>query len=185
MPERIDYRFLGKLEGGSRTIGYVPAPGASKSGVTIATGFDLGQRNEDDLRALKLDQALITQLRPYLGMTGANAQALLVKTPLLITVNQAQAIDSAIKSEHVERLRLKYDTAPGNRKRFIGIPPEAQTVIASVSFQYGVGLDLRAPKFWKAVTAQDWPEAVKILRSFGDAYPSRRMTEAALLERIR
>ncbi len=39
MPENIDYKFLSQLEGGSKTIGYVPAAAVSKSGVTIATGF--------------------------------------------------------------------------------------------------------------------------------------------------
>jgi GH24 family phage-related lysozyme (muramidase) len=54
-----------------------------------------------------------------------------------------------------------------------------------VSFQYGVGLNSRAPKFWKAVTTQDWKEATKILKAFGDAYPTRRKKEAALLEKIK
>lgn len=40
MPENIDYKFLSDLEGGSKTSGYVPAAGVSKSGVTIAAGFD-------------------------------------------------------------------------------------------------------------------------------------------------
>ena len=41
MPENIDYKFLSQLEGGSKTIGYVPAAAVSKSGVTI--GFDGSQ----------------------------------------------------------------------------------------------------------------------------------------------
>ena len=52
MSDSIDYSFLSELEGGSQTTGYVPAAGVSKSGVTIATGFDLGQRSEGDLKAL-------------------------------------------------------------------------------------------------------------------------------------
>jgi len=164
MPEKIDYKFLSDLEGGSKTVGYVPATGVSKSGVTIATGFDLGQRNENDLKALKLDTALISKLRPYLGVKEVNAQAVLKKQPLTITSNQAQAIDKAVKSAHVSQLKSKYDAAPGNKKKFVDIPPEAQTVIVSASFQYGVGLSTRAPKFWKAVTAQNWPEAIKNLK---------------------
>ncbi|WP_374761411.1 hypothetical protein [Pseudoalteromonas sp. MM1] len=56
--------------------------------------------------------------------------------------------------------------------------------MTSVSFQYGIGLSSTTPKFWKAVTSQDWKEAIKILKSFGDAYPTRRRKEAALLEKI-
>ena len=185
MPENIDYKFLSDLEGGGKTTGYVPAASVSKSGVTIATGFDLGQRGESDLKSLKLDTLLINKLKPYLGAKGASAQALLKKTPLVISLNQVQAIDKAVKTVHVTQLKLKYDTAAGNKKKFIDLPNQAQTVIASVSFQYGVGLNLRAPKFWKAVTSQDWPEAIKLLKAFGDAYPTRRKKEAALMEKIK
>jgi len=184
MPESIDYKFLSNLEGGSKTTGYVPAAGVSKSGVTIATGFDLGQRDEKDLKPLKLNTLLITKLKPYLGAKGANAQALLRKSPLVINSIQASAIDKAVKLDHVTKLKLKYDTATGNKKKFIDLPHQAQTVITSISFQYGVGLNIRAPKFWKAVTSQHWTEAIKLLKAFGDAYPTRRKKEAALLEKI-
>ncbi len=134
MPENIDYRFLSDLEGGSRTVGYVPAVGVSKSGVTIATGFDLGQRNENDLKSLKLGDELRVKLKPYLGKKGADAQALLKKSPLSITVVQALTIDKAVKSAHIFQLKLKYNSVPGNKKKFIDIPAQAQTVIVSVSF---------------------------------------------------
>lgn len=185
MPENIDYKFLSELEGGSKTTGYVPAASISKSGVTIATGFDLGQRQESDLKALNLDAALITKLKPYLGVTGTSAQALIKKSPLSITPVQAQAIDKAVKSAHVSQIKTKYDSVPGNKKKFVDLPPQAQTVIASISFQYGVNLNTRAPKFWKAVTSQDWPETIKLLKAFGDAYPTRRKKEATLLEKIK
>jgi GH24 family phage-related lysozyme (muramidase) len=185
MPENIDYKFLSDLEGGSKLKGYVPAAGVSKSGVTLAIGFDLGQRNENDLKALKLDPILIAKLKPYLGSKGKDAQNLLNKKLLLINSVQAQAIDKAVKESHVAQLKLKYNTVEDNKIKFIDLPPEAQTVIASVSFQYGTGLNVRAPKFWKAVTTQDWNEAIKILKSFGDAYPTRRKKEADLMEKIK
>lgn len=184
MPENVDYKFLSDLEGGSKTDGYVPAAGISKSGVTIATGFDLGQRNESDLKSLKLDTLLIDKLKPYLGAKSTNAQSLLKKSPLTINLIQAQSIDKAVKSDNVAQLKLKYNAVSG-KKKFIDLPPQAQTVITSVSFQYGVGLNARAPKFWKAVTSQNWAEAIKLLKSFGDAYPTRRKKEAALLEKIK
>ncbi|MCG8427991.1 MAG: pesticin C-terminus-like muramidase [Chromatiales bacterium] len=185
MAEKIDYQFLSNLEGGCKTTGYVPAAAVSKSGVTIATGFDLGQRDENDLKQLKLDASLITKLKPYLGAQGTTAQDLLKSSPLTIDLAEAKAIDKAVKSAHITKLKFKYNAAPGNTKKFIDIPPQAQTVIASVSFQYGVGLNIRTPKFWKAVTSQDWPKAIKILKAFGDAYPTRRKKEAALLEKIK
>jgi GH24 family phage-related lysozyme (muramidase) len=185
MPENIDYKFLSDLEGGSKTSGYVPAAGVSKSGVTIATGFDLGQRNESDLNRLNLNAVLVKKLKPYLGLKAKSAQDYLKKNPLQISVAEAQSIDKSVKSAHIAQLKEKYNSVPGNNKKFSDIPSEAQTVVASVSFQYGVGLSTRTPKFWKAVTTQDWKDAVKILKSFGDAYPTRRKKEAALLEKIK
>jgi GH24 family phage-related lysozyme (muramidase) len=183
MPEQIDYAFLSALEGGSQTTGYVPAANVSKSGVTIATGFDLGQRSESDLKALGLASTLVAKLKPYLDAKGAEAKKLIEKTPLTITAAEAESIDKAVKAGHVSSLKLKYDSA--STKSFVDLPEQAQTVIASVSFQYGVNLDAATPKFWKAVTTQDWTEALKILKSFGDAYPTRRGKEAALLEKIK
>ena len=184
MPENIDYQFLSDLEGGCKTTGYVPASLESQSGVTIATGFDLGQRNENDLQSLELDSILITELKPYLGAKGADAQALLTSKPLVITLSQAQEIDKVVKLAHVAQLKLKYDTYLGNTNKFESLPSQAQTVITSVSFQYGIGLNLRTPKFWKAVTSQDWPESISLLNDFQDLYPTRRKKEAALMEKI-
>ena len=100
-------------------------------------------------------------------------------------MNEAQAIDKAVKSAHISQLKFKYNIAPGNKKKFVDLPPQAQTVIASVSFQYGVGLNIRVPKFWKSVISQNWVETIKLLKAFGDAYPTRRKKEAALLEKIK
>lgn len=185
MPNQIDYVFLSKREGGSVTRGYVPAPKISKSGVTIATGFDVGQRNEADLKNLGLSADVIAKLRPYLGKTGVDAQGFLEKTPLTITPAQAIEIDKAIKKAAIEKLRLQYSGSAHNKNKvdFFSLPKQAQTVIASVSFQYG-NLSASTPKFWSAAASQDWKETVNILRDFGDAYPSRRKLEASMLEEI-
>ena len=66
MPENIDWNFIAKEEGKRILKGYVPLPDKSKSGVTIASGFDLGQHNESDLKGLKLSAALTKKLKPYL-----------------------------------------------------------------------------------------------------------------------
>lgn len=186
MPNHIDYSFLSELEGGSETIGYVPAAAISRSGVTIATGFDLGQRNEADLVRLGLSGSLIAMLLPYLGMTGMAAHQYVARHPLAITGGESMEIDRAVKAEHVSLLERKYLTSPHNTKRssFFSLPPEAQTAIASVSFQYGVNLDVRAPRFWHAAAARDWKQAVEELKKFGDAYPTRRRREADLLKRV-
>ena len=67
MPENIDYSFLSAREGGCKTTGYVPMSSKSSSGVTVATGFDLGARSEADLNRLGLTAGLVAKLKPYLG----------------------------------------------------------------------------------------------------------------------
>jgi Bacterial toxin homologue of phage lysozyme, C-term len=77
---KIDYKFIAEREGGRKTKGYVPAAVVSSSGVTVATGFDLGQRNESDLTRLKLSTFLVAKLKPYLGKKKKEAQEYLKKT---------------------------------------------------------------------------------------------------------
>lgn len=107
------------------------------------------------------------------------------KSPLLITAAQAEEINKAVKTAHIAKVKQTYDCVPGNKVRFDNLPAEAQTVIISVSFQYGANLKARAPKFLDAIVKQDWAEANKILKAFGDAYPTRRRKEAELLGKIK
>lgn len=185
MPENIDWAFIAEQEGAGVTTGYVPNPTGSDSGVTIATGFDLGQRNEADLTNLGLSAALITKFRPYLGLKKQAAVDFLARNPLTITQAEANEIDRLVRVDKVPRLKERYRVAPNNTNRvlFDDLPSQAQTVIASVSFQYG-NLATRTPMFWAAVTAQNWVEAVRILRDFGDSYTSRRNREADLLDQV-
>jgi hypothetical protein len=187
MPDKIDYDFISKLEGGRQTTGYVPVANTSQSGVTIATGFDLGQKNENDLNVLNLPQNLIDKLKPYLGKKKTEAEKFLKTYPLIIEDSYAQIIDKAFKKNHTQELNIKYSASRYNKKKiaFFSLLSEAQTVIASVSFQYGVNLNIRTPNFWKAVSSQNWMLAIHELRNFGDAYSTRRKKEAKLLEKIK
>lgn len=185
MAENIDWEFIASLEGKGVTTGYVPDPTGSKSGVTIATGFDLGQRNETDLTTLGLSAGLITKLKPYLGLKGTVADEFLKKTPLTITDDEAKEIDNKVRAQKVPKLKQQYAQSAHNTAKiaFDDLPSQAQTVIASVSFQYGT-LSVKTPKFWTAASSQDWVESVKILRNFGDSYRTRRGKEADLLEQV-
>jgi GH24 family phage-related lysozyme (muramidase) len=182
MPD-IDYKFISELEGGQKLNGYVPAAGVSKSGVTIATGFDLGARNESDLTRLGIGGTLLTQLKPYLGKQKNDAVEYLKKHPLTISKSDADKIDKAVKSKDVATIKSNYNAAIGNDKtKFESLFSEAQTVIASVGFQYGPNFKTKAPTFWKHITDQDWDKAISELKQFGDKYPTRRKKEATLLE---
>lgn len=185
MPNRIDYAFIAAREGALKLDGYVPDARFSRSGVTIATGFDLGQRRRADLLALGLPARLVDQLAAYLGVRRQEARQLLVDRPLRITMADALLINSAFKATFVARLARDYSASAFNRDAvaFFDLPAEAQTTIASVAFQYG-DLATAAPRFWQAVCLQDWRKTVAELRAFGDRYPTRRNMEADLLSRL-
>ena len=162
----IDWKFISDREGSRILSGYVPDADGSKSGVTIATGFDLGARKASDLAGLP--KALIKKLTPYLGIKGAAAQD--VAANLSITDSEARSIDEFSKKEATDRLKAKWQSSTG--QSFDDLPKNEATVIASVAFQYG-DLESQTPNFWRQVTTGDWDSALANLRAFGDKYPSR------------
>jgi len=178
----VDFDFIHRLEGRRVLKGYVPEPEISNSGVTIASGVDLGQRNERSLQRLAISDDLRAKLRPYLGMKKQEAAAFLEQDPLEITDEEAEELDLAVKRPMMGSLISKFDAA--SPVPFEQLEPQKQTVIASVAFQYGTGLDTRTPNFWKQVTTGDWRGALANLRNFGDDYRTRRNTEGQLLAEV-
>jgi hypothetical protein len=187
MPLAIDWTFIGKLEGAGIARGYVPNPDTSNSGVTIATGFDLGQRSRAQIAGMGLPDALAAKLIPYLGLKGRAALAYLNANPLVLTPEEVAAIDQSVRADFSTRLSGAYDAALAggdDLAAFENLPGPAQTVIASVAYQYGLDLQRRCPHFWSLALAQNWPDVVTELRNFGDAYGRRRGQEADLLEAL-
>lgn len=170
----IDWDFIARQEGKRVLNGYVPKTKNMKSGVTIATGFDLGQRNLNDLKGLP--EFIVKKLEPYLGIKGANAEQLAEN--LNITDSEAKIIDEFSHSEVVEDLRKKWNAKTGTS--FDDLPTNKATAIASVRFQHG-DLATATPNFWRQVTSDDWNAAINNLRDFGDEFPSRRNREADYL----
>lgn len=175
----IDFDFIGELEGKS-LVGYVPKPdgGATEPGVTIANGFDIGQRTHMEImRAFGTE--LGGKLAPYAGYTGYDAIDRLALIPLTIAESECAAINAYAHKEATDRL-----IAAWNKESFTPfsmIPDEAQTVVASVSFQYG-SLAKATPNFWRQTTTGDWKGALANLRNFDDVFPTRRNKEADKLE---
>ena len=80
----IDNSFLEKVEG-FETSGYVPQQNGEamgQSGVTIASGLDLGQHDQQGLRKMGLPEGTIAKLTPYLGKKKGEAIELLAQRPL-------------------------------------------------------------------------------------------------------
>lgn len=175
--DNIDFEFIKQNEG-FELQGYVPVDKNNKplghSGVTIASGFDLGQRCLKDISGFYKE--LKNKLIPYLGLQGE--EALEVAHNLCITEEEGNKINNFAKRQEIGRLQERWYDTTGSK--FELLPSNKATVIASVAFQYG-NLKLKTPKFWAQITSDDWEAAYSNLLDFGDRYPSRRKREAKYL----
>lgn len=178
---KINFQFIGELEGGVKTTAYVPDPENSQSGVTVSVGFDLGARNINDLNRLGLNKELVEKLKPYLLIKKEVAVEFLNKNPLVLTKAEALEIYDRVKEQATSSLVKKYNE--DSKLCFSCLPEQAQTVIASVEYQYGSARE-RTPKFWNRAIKNNWSTMIEELRAFGDRYPTRRNREADYLESI-
>ena len=156
-----------------------------QSGVTIATGVDLGQQDAVTLLRLGLDAGSVNQLRPYLGRRKAAAVQALHRLPLVISREFADALDHCIMGHHADIISRRYDQDAGNGA-YVALPPQAQAVIFSACYQYGLGFAGKYPDVWRALAGAEWSAASRMLRErrrWGD-YANRRAREGALLAQL-
>lgn len=206
MPD-IDWNFIGGEEGGAWTKGYVPTTTGQylgtekydekkhgtvrgKSGVTIATGFDIGQHNEWDLKAIGLSEALRVKLKPFLiPIQKEKAIAKLEENKgLTLTVEEVKSIDVGKKKKVIENLSTRYNLKVAEKKKthqFEQLPSAIQTAIASFAFNFGDDVDNPrepAKSFWTLVTDQDFEAAAKLLEK-QTFLAKRRKAEAKLMRK--
>ena len=100
--KKIDWPFVERLEGRKKT-GYVPHRNNGevfpKSGVTVGTGIDLGQRDRAEITNTFIPDALKRKLMPYVGLKGQKAANALVAKPLTLTDDEVTALDTAIQRQ--------------------------------------------------------------------------------------
>ena len=176
----VNHSFIASQEGGQQLSGYVPQAGMS--GVTVATGVDLGQMTVAQLNGMNIPNELKQQLAPYVGLQRDEAQAYLNEHPLSINHADADALDGIVMDRTLATIIPAYDRTAGSNGAFNALPSEAQTVITDLAYQYGPNLAGRTPNFWAQVTQGRWRDALANLKNFGDAYPNRRHAEAALIQ---
>lgn len=191
--------FLSKVEGPRQTRGYIPcflgsgtanyrgegdpsryrAMGAS--GVTIATGCDLGQTTRKTLLSWGLPDAVASLYSFYFGKRKDQAIAALHSRPLTITAEAAAATDLAVHTGYLNRLvRPAFERA--SSLKFNDLPSQAQAVVMSVCFQKGCGGVARDwPILWGALTSGNWQLASRELMTGFRDYRTRRLEEGKLL----
>ena len=133
---------LARCEGKAICRGYVPCklgtwyPGGpdkgeplGASGVTVATGVDLGQQNAAGLAGLAPD--LLKKLFPYLGLKRGAAMDKLREAPLALTPEEAAGIDRVIHERYIDEAAALF-----GREAFDRAPPQAQAVAVSLHYQF-------------------------------------------------
>lgn len=152
---------------------YVPSVG--QSGVTIGIGVDLGHMNF----APSLESnTLREKIAPYYGKFRDDAFNTLIKKPLMLRKEEVDYLSFLAIESHLEELQRWYgedSTVP-----FSMLTDNQKAVMMSVKYQYG-NVRRRTPKFWGFCVSRDWQGAYAELMNFGDAFPTRRRREAALL----
>lgn len=191
----IDFAAIAKLEGGQWRRGYVPMSRGGvvigASGMTIASGFDIGQWGEPDLRRMGLADTLIVKLKPFCqhsfkGKTKAQVAKLVAELGAVPEISKADAdqIDGAVFAEILRSAiadwdRLRSADVPG----FKSMPGAWQTVWLSRNYQEG-----RRPRsgsaiaFRKAAVEGRWTDAIRQLRGYSE-YTERANAEADTLGR--
>lgn len=176
----IDWAFIGSLEG-RQLQGYVPrnADGSvvGHSGVTIATGCDLGWLTPRE--RLAMPNLCPGRFAPYYGITGEAAAEFLKAHPISISAVDADGVDAVMDEDILSPLRSFYvrDSAVA----FTSLPDRAETVIFSFAYQHGPHFKLKYPHYWALCIARDYKGMYDCLMNFGDVYPTRRHKEAAYL----
>ena len=158
--------------------GYIPEAGTS--GVTIATGFDLGQHNAADIKKLNLPKTLEAKLLPYIGSKD-KAKA---KT-LTITAEEAALIDNAVINSKIENFSKSYKDTFGTEPEKT-LDENTRLALASAFFNMGPKMfDKKAnPSMFNALKSGDTKQIHTEIADFhrGNVKQpiSRRLAEAAI-----
>ncbi len=199
MPVEFDYitAFLRRMENPGPDHapvlrGYVPmsqGQAIGNSGVTIASGLDLGQQSKDGLIKMGIPQTVCAVLFPYVGLKRESAITKLSALPLILSRDAADAVDRAVFRSYLVRAegmfnRMAGRTTWGGDWKLSDRPKQVQAVVVSLFYQMGES----PQKTFGFLASGDYHAAVAELRDparwGGKYYASRRNAESALIEEV-
>ena len=160
--------------------GYVPQTSTKKSGVTIATGFDLGQHNQQQIKNLKLPAALEAKLLPF-ALSKDSKKAATLK----VTSEEAKLIDDAVINSKLNSFDNDFIKAFG-RDPAQSLDDNTRLALSSAYFNMGGKIfdQKKNPSLFKVIDNNDIVGIHKQIADFhqgGSGQPlSRRLTEAAV-----
>ena len=188
---------LARFEGRAIPRGYIPCTKGTffgggnlgrplgVSGVTVATGVDLGQQTAEGLRCMGVSAETVAVLTPYIGLQKDAAMEKLGHAPLTLTPEQVAEIDAAVHDAYINNAALLF-----GRDAFTAAPARVQAVAVSLHYQFGRPERKESPALagaWKAMQGGAYIEAAAILENpdlwsvAHRQYMARRKAEAKLL----
>lgn len=176
---------------GGGTANYRGGPNPEKyepmgvSGVTIATGVDLGQTDIRTMRDWGVEPGLVQDFIPYIGMRKKDAVMALNRAPLTISQDEADHLDRQFHSAYAALVAARYDRDAG-AGAFENLPWQAQVAIFSVLYQRGTGSPKKYQPTWDRLVRREWAAAAKDFGNSGlwNGYMTRRRKEGALLAQL-
>ncbi len=192
---KVDFDKLADFEGGQQLRGYIPGehnhnlygnPVEDKgkkvsggSGVTIATGFDIGQRSAPELKKLGLSVELQKKYSPFCG-TGRHVQAAIdaleKSSGLTIEKWQADETDMRVQGWFLRSAKATWNNSlPKGGVKFEELTAAQQTVILSRTYHQGTDMPHKAnaKNFYSAAQKGDWDAAEKALRNYAPENPKK------------
>jgi hypothetical protein len=168
---KIDDMALSEWEGKQYRTPYIPCGEDGKvigsSGVTIATGVDLGQVLDDYKQRYGLSESLYKKLKPYaeLGAMGEmskeEAYGKMNKLgPLQLTPDEADALDEAALRFHVDSTMTRWKNNKGDPP-FENLTSKQQTFL--LSRRYNGSSVAENTGYYKSALAGDWDEVERKL----------------------
>ncbi len=189
----VDFTFIASMEGNQWLRGYVPMKSnkvLGRSGMTVATGFDIGQWKVSELNDLGFSDALMKKIQIFAApnnFKGLDKAQVAAKVAKLGPVPELSA-DEADQCDGVVFGKILGDAVKAwNSQKSPGVPdfkalPSGwQTVWFSRVYQEGPqpkSADAKA--FRSAALAGQWQSAITKLSAYKE-YTSRANQEAALL----
>ena len=191
---KIDFAFIAGVEGDQWLRGYVPMRKGvviGRSGMTVATGFDLGQWSARQLDGFHFPPDLTAKLRPFADHPFKNktksevvAEVVKLGTVPELTKVEADLCDSVVFDQILHDAKSAWDRTKGKHvPAFIALPPGWQTVWLSRHYQEGQSTHVPEGKvFRKAALEGHWNIAITTLKGYSQ-YKGRAAGEALLLEK--
>ena len=180
-PIGINFRFLSALEGGSGHKANIPLNRSAavnngdvgnQSGVTVGSGFDLGQlppgaAGQTVLREYGFPESLVQKFSPYLGKKRLDAFRELDKKPLILSHEELDLVNRQVMTRQGNECIVQWDsTASQSRKEGLKTPyfheltSNQQTIIFSRYYHQGPGWRSLNKAIYGSMVKNDW-EGVK------------------------